>query len=55
LDPHLGGAIYSNNIGAWELLEKAQSSLEQARRDSVKPIYVWEMKNPFWIQAETKE
>jgi capsular polysaccharide biosynthesis protein len=55
LDPHLGGAIYSNNISAWELLEKAQSSLEQARRDSVKPIYVWEMNNPFWIQAETKE
>lgn len=55
LDPHLGGAIYSNNISAWELLEKAQSSLEQARRDSVKPIYVWEMKSPFWIQTETKE
>lgn len=55
LDPHIGGAIYSNNISAHELLEKAQSSLEQARRDNVKPIYVWEMKSPFWIQAETKE
>jgi hypothetical protein len=55
LDPHIGGAIYSNNISAHELLEKVQSSLEQARRDSVKPIYVWEMKSPFWIQAETKE
>ena len=55
LDPHIGGAIYSNNISAWELLEKAQSSLEQARRDSVKPIYVWEMNSPFWIQTETKE
>jgi len=55
MDPHIGGAIYSNNISAWELLEKAQSSLEQARRDSVKPIYVWEIKSPFWIQTETKE
>ena len=55
LDPHIGGAIYSNKISAWELLEKAQSSLEQARRDSVKPIYVWEMNSPFWIQTETKE
>jgi len=55
LDPHIGGAIYSNNISAWELLQKAQSSLEQARRDSVKPIYVWEMNSPFWIQTETKE
>ena len=55
LDPHIGGAIYSNNISAGELLEKAQIFLEQARRDSVKPIYVWEMNSPFWIQTETKE
>ena len=55
LDPHLGGAIYSNNISAWELVEKAQSSLEQARRDSVQPIYVWEINSPFWNQTESRE
>ena len=55
LDPHIGGAVYSNKITAHELLGKAQNSLEQARRDNVKPIYVWEMKSPFWVQTEAKE
>jgi len=53
LDPHIGGAVYSNLISAQELLDKAQNSLEQSRRYSVKPIYVWEMKSPFWVQTET--
>ena len=55
LDPHIGGAVYSNKITVYELLGKAQNSLEQARRDNVKPIYVWEMKSPFWVQTEAKE
>ncbi len=55
LDPHIGGAVYSNSITGRELLEKAQNSLEQSRRYSVKPIYVWEMKSPFWVQTETEK
>lgn len=55
LDPHIGGAVSGSNITAKELLEKSQNSLEQARRDSLRPTYIWEMKSPFWIQAEKKE
>jgi len=51
LDPHIGGAVYSNMITAQELLGKAQNSLDQSRRNSSKPIYVWEMKSPFWVQT----
>jgi capsular polysaccharide biosynthesis protein len=54
LDPHIGGAVYSNTITARELLAKAQTSLEQSRRFSVKPIYVWEMKSPFWVQTDVE-
>ena len=55
LDPHIGGAVYSNMITARELIAKAQSSLEQSRRFSVKPIYVWEMKSPFWVQTDVEK
>ena len=55
LDPHIGGAVYSNTITARELLAKAQTSLEQSRRFSVKPIYVWEMKSPFWVQTDAEK
>lgn len=55
LDPHIGGAVYSNTITARELIAKAQTSLEQSRRVSVKPIYVWEMKSPFWVQADAEK
>jgi capsular polysaccharide biosynthesis protein len=55
LDPHIGGAVYSNSISAQELLAKSENSLEQSKRDSVKPIYVWEMKSPFWVQTETQK
>lgn len=48
LDTHIGGAEYGNDISMDELFEKAVSTLEQARRDSDRPVYVWEMKNPFW-------
>ena len=55
LDPHIGGAVYSNTITARELIEKAETSLEQSRRFSVKPIYVWEMKSPFWVQTDAQK
>lgn len=48
LDSHIGGAEYGNFITTNELLDKANSTLEQARRSSDTPVYVWEMKNPFW-------
>jgi diguanylate cyclase (GGDEF)-like protein len=52
LDAHIGGAEYGNYITAQELFEKANSALEQARRDNEVPVYVWEMKNPFWGQKK---
>jgi GGDEF domain-containing protein len=55
LEPHIGGAVYSNNLTAKELLGRAQNSLEQARGDSVSPTYIWELKSPFWIQDENRE
>lgn len=54
LDPHVGGAEYSNNITTRELLEKADTALSQARRDNAKPVYIWTLKNPFWA-AVAKE
>lgn len=50
LDSHIGSAEYGNHITMQELFEKASSALEQARRDSKNPVYVWELKNPFWAQ-----
>jgi diguanylate cyclase (GGDEF)-like protein len=55
LDSHIGGAEYGNQITAQELFEKAISALEQARRDSDMPIYVWEMKSPFWAQKKLED
>jgi diguanylate cyclase (GGDEF)-like protein len=52
LDPHLGGAEYSTGISHQELLEKAGTALEQSRRDELNPVYIWEMRNPFWAQGE---
>jgi len=50
LDAHIGAAEYGNSISAAELLEKANNALEQSRKDNENPVYVWEMKNPFWAQ-----
>lgn len=49
LDPRIGGAVYSNNISSLELIEQANIALEQASRNPSHSIYVWEMKNPFWV------
>ncbi len=54
LDPHIGGAEYSNNITTQELLEKADTALGQAHRDNTKSVYIWTLKNPFWA-TETEE
>ena len=52
LDPHIGGAVYSNSITPQELLEKAQSSLEHSRLGETNPVCIWEIKNPFWVQGK---
>jgi len=52
LDAHIGGAEYGNHIAAQELFDKTNSALEQARRDNDAPVYVWEMKSPFWGQKK---
>lgn len=52
--PFIGGAEYSMNITLEELLEKAEGALENARKNKANPVYVWEMKNPFW-NAEVQE
>lgn len=49
LDPCVGGAQYSNNIASSELLEKAEQALEESRRSESKPVYIWTLKNPFWV------
>lgn len=53
LDPHIGGAEYSNNITTGELIEKAEIALEEAKRDPSKPVQIWTMKSPFWVQDES--
>jgi len=50
LGSHIGGAEYGNQITSQELFEKASNALEQARRDNDVPVYIWEMKSPFWAQ-----
>lgn len=52
LDPHLGAAEYSSGISLQELLDKAETALEQARRDKENPVYIWEIRNPFWVKGE---
>lgn len=52
LDPHIGGGEYSSGITVQELLEKTSGALEQAKRDPLNPVCVWELKSPFWIQKE---
>lgn len=46
LDPHIGGVVYSHRIASQELFTKADDSLDEARRNNAKPIYLWEMNNP---------
>ena len=50
LDSHIGAAEYSAGISTEELFEKTINALEQARRAADEPVYVWEIKNPFWTQ-----
>jgi diguanylate cyclase (GGDEF)-like protein len=55
LNARIGGAEYSSDISTQELFEKVNTALEQARRAYAKPVYVWELKNPFWTQPVADE
>jgi len=55
LDARIGGAEYSSGISTQELFEKVNTALEQARHVYAKPVYVWELKNPFWTQPIAEE
>ena len=55
LDPHIGGAELSSDISLQEFFEKANSALQRAQRDRENPIYVWEIKNPFWVDETVDE
>lgn len=50
VDPHIGGAVYSNSITAQELINKAEDSLAEAHSSGVTPVFLWMMNNPFWVQ-----
>lgn len=52
LDPRVGGGEYSGGITVQELVSKTSGALEQAKRDPANAVYVWELKNPFWVQKE---
>lgn len=54
LDPHVGGGEYSNGISANELLNKTAEALDQSKRDPSNPVYVWELRNPFWVQKDSQ-
>ncbi|NQU29511.1 MAG: diguanylate cyclase, partial [Anaerolineae bacterium] len=47
LSPHIGAAVYSDNISSMELIEKVELSLERSRSNKVIPFYLWEMANIF--------
>jgi len=55
LDPHVGGAELSSDISLQEFFGKANSALQRAQRDRENPIYVWEIKNPFWVDETVDE
>lgn len=49
-NPYIGGGQYSDGISAQDLIQKTEDALSQAKRDGTNPVYVWEMRSPFWVQ-----
>jgi len=45
--------VYSNRITSQELFTKATDSLDEARRSSTRPVYLWEMNSPFWSDKDS--
>lgn len=55
LDPHIGGAVYSNRMPVADLLEQANNALKAVRQSNEGAVRVWEMKNPFWVDDDDQE
>jgi capsular polysaccharide biosynthesis protein len=55
LDPRIGGSVYQAPLSPDEVLERAESAVEDARKDNSRPIYVWDLKNPFWVEENHEE
>jgi diguanylate cyclase (GGDEF)-like protein len=53
LYPAVGGAIYSSDISAKELMDRAVSALEFARRKPDYPVYVWQTTNPVRTEKDS--
>ena len=54
LDPHIGGAVYSNVITAQDLFVKAEGSLEQTYLSTQSPVFLWELNTPFWVERDSQ-
>lgn len=52
LDPHIGGAVYSNRMPSADLLQQAATSLQAVRQSTSDAVRVWEMSNPFWVDGD---
>jgi diguanylate cyclase (GGDEF)-like protein len=50
LNPKVGGAVYGSDISAAEFFGRAETAIGQARLDANRPVYIWQMKSPFWMQ-----
>lgn len=49
LDPHIGGAAYSNKMAAGDLLNQAENVLKALRQSNKDTVRVWELETPFWV------
>lgn len=49
-DPTVGGAEYKSGMSTQQLYEKADLALDQARRDSLKAVHIWESQAPHTSQ-----
>ncbi len=53
LDPHIGGAVYSNRMPVGDLLKQAIDVLKAVRQSNEDAVRVWEMKKPFWVDENS--
>ena len=50
----IGEIKFNRNGHAYlELIEKAETALEEAKRDASRPIHIWILKSPFWVRDES--
>ena len=55
LDPHIGGAVYSNRISISDLTSQTEDVLRAVRQSGEEAVRVWDMKNPFWVDDAPTE